>query len=50
MIEYKDVVEYLNYEYPYVEDLMGLVTDLVNDVTSLAELKEQIIEYREHND
>ena len=49
MIEYKDVVEYLNYEYPYVEDLMGLVTDLLNDVTSLEKLKEEVKQYKEHN-
>lgn len=49
MIEYKDVIEYLNYEYPYIEDVFGLVTDLVNDVTTLEELKQQIKEYKEHN-
>lgn len=50
MIEYKDVVEYLNYEYPYVEDLMGLVTDIVNGVVDIPDLKKEINDYKEHNE
>lgn len=49
MIKYEDVVSYLQDEYPDTTDVMGLISDLVNGVTSLDELKQTIVEYREHN-
>lgn len=49
MIEYSTLVEYLNDEYPYSDDLFGLVLDLVNGVTSPKELKLKVKEYKEHN-
>lgn len=49
MLKYQEVVDYLNYEYPYIEDVFGLFVDLVNGVTDLEPLKKEIKEYKEHN-
>ena len=49
MIEFRDLADYLNDEYPYTEDVFGLILDLVNGVTEVDELKQQVKEYKEYN-
>lgn len=49
MIQFEQLAEYLNDEYPYTEDVFGLVLDLVNGVTELDELRKQVKEYKEYN-
>ena len=49
MIEFTDLADYLNDEYPYTEDVFGLLLDLINGVTSLDELKASVEEYTEHD-
>lgn len=48
MIEFSDLAEYLNDEYPYTEDVFGLILDLVNGVTPLDELTKNVRERIEH--
>ena len=49
MIKFSDLADYLNDEYPYTEDVFGLILDLVNGVTEVDELKQQVKEYKEYN-
>lgn len=49
MIKYDTVAEYLLEEYPDTEDLVGLIEDLVNGVAEVETLKQEIVEYGEHN-
>lgn len=49
MIKYDTVAEYLLEEYPQTEDLVGLIEDIVNGVVEVETLKQEIVEYEEHN-
>lgn len=49
MIKYDTVAEYLQEEYPDTEDLIGLIEDIVNGIVEVETLKQEIVEYGEHN-
>lgn len=49
MLEYKDLNEYLNEEYPYIEDVVGLLLDIVNGVEDTVALFNKVQEFKEHN-
>lgn len=49
MIKFRELADYLNNEYPYTEDVFGLVLDLVNGVTTPEEIKKAVQEYVDHD-
>lgn len=49
MIEYKDVENYINETYSTQDELVGLLTDILNGVCDPVELSAEIADFKEHN-
>lgn len=49
MLEYEDLNEYINEEYPECEDVVGLLLDIVNGVEDIVTLFNKVQEFKEHN-
>ena len=50
MIEYNDLVAYLGEDRTTVEEVGGLLLDVINGILPAEQLKEEILDYKEHDE
>lgn len=50
MIEYKDLDLWLGEEYTGYEDVVGVLLDVINGVLPIEQIKQEVGDFKEHNE